>query len=82
MSIGLVNELARMEPFGYSNVEPVFGARGLEVVQPRIVGNNHLKMQLRQNGRKMDSIGFDFGSMLGSVEESGIDRRSICADDQ
>ena len=72
MSIGLVNELARMEPFGYSNVEPVFGARDLEVLQSRIVGNNHLKMQLRQNGRKMDSIGFDFGSMLGSVEESGM----------
>src|SRR5208337_3911725 len=36
MSIGLVNELARMEPFGYSNVEPVFGSRGLEVLQPRI----------------------------------------------
>ncbi len=72
MSIGLVNELARMEPFGYSNVEPVFGSRGLEVVQSRIVGNNHLKMQLRQKGRKMDSIGFDFGSMLGSVEKSGM----------
>ena len=42
------------------------------MLQPRIVGNNHLKMQLRQRGRKMDSIGFDFGSMLGSVEESGI----------
>ena len=72
MSTGLVDELARMEPFGYSNVEPVFGSRGLEVVQPRIVGNNHLKMQLRQKGRKMDSIGFDFGSMLGSVEQSGM----------
>lgn len=72
LSIGLVNELARMEPFGYSNVEPVFGSRGIEVVQSRIVGNNHLKMQLRQKGKKMDSIGFDFGSMLGSVEEGGI----------
>src|SRR5208337_3475350 len=37
MSIGLVEELARMEPFGYSNVEPVFGSRGLEVLQARIV---------------------------------------------
>ncbi len=72
MSIGLVEELARMEPFGYSNVEPVFGSRGLEVLQARIVGNNHLKMQLRQNGRKMDSIGFDFGDMLGSVGENGM----------
>ena len=72
MSIGLVNELERMEPFGYSNVEPVFGSRGLEVVQSRIVGNNHLKMQLRQKGRKMDSIGFDFGSMLDTVEKGDI----------
>ncbi len=72
ISTGLVDELARMEPFGYSNDEPVFGSRGLEVVQPRIVGNNHLKMRLRQNGSRIDSIGFDFGAMLGAVEESGM----------
>ncbi len=72
ISTALVDELARMEPFGYSNEEPVFGSRGLEVVQPRIVGNNHLKMRLRQSGRKIDSIGFDFGAMLGAVEDSGM----------
>ncbi|MBF0507164.1 MAG: single-stranded-DNA-specific exonuclease RecJ [Nitrospirae bacterium] len=72
ISIGLVEELARMEPFGYSNEEPLFGSKGLEVVQPRMVGNNHLKMRLRQSGRKIDSIGFDFGGMLGAVEESGM----------
>ncbi|MGD0283017.1 MAG: DHH family phosphoesterase [Dissulfurispiraceae bacterium] len=72
MSIVLIDELARLEPFGYSNDEPVFGSRGLEVVQPRIVGNNHLKMRLRQSGRKIDSIGFNFGAMLGEVEKSGM----------
>jgi single-stranded-DNA-specific exonuclease len=72
MSIGLIDELARLEPFGYSNDEPVFGSRGLEVVQPRIVGNNHLKMRLKQSGRKIDSIGFNFGAMLGDVEKSGM----------
>ncbi len=64
VSIELVEELARLEPFGCSNGEPVLGAKCLEVVQPRIVGSNHLKMQLRQNGRRVDSIGFGFGDML------------------
>lgn len=72
ISIGLVEELARMEPFGYSNEEPVFGSRGLEVVQPRIVGTRHLKMRLRQSGSKIDSIGFDFAPMMDAVEESGM----------
>jgi single-stranded-DNA-specific exonuclease len=73
ISVGLVDEIARMEPFGYSNAEPVFGSRGLEVLKPRIVGNRHLKMYLRQGGRKIDSIGFDFGSMLSSIEGCAID---------
>lgn len=72
ISIGLIDELARLEPFGYSNGEPLFGSRGLEVVQPRIVGNKHLKMHLKQSGRKIDSIGFDFGSMMGTVEKNGL----------
>lgn len=72
LSIGLIDELARLEPFGYSNGEPLFGSRGLEVVQPRIVGNKHLKMHLKQSGRKIDSIGFDFGSMMETVEKSGL----------
>ncbi|WP_333654344.1 single-stranded-DNA-specific exonuclease RecJ [Dissulfurispira sp.] len=72
ISIGLIDEIARLEPFGYGNDEPLFGARGLEVIQPRIVGNNHLKMHLRQNGRRIDSIGFDFGGLLNTVEDNAL----------
>jgi single-stranded-DNA-specific exonuclease len=60
----LIAEIARLEPFGCENEEPLFGARGLEVSQARIVGNNHLKMHLRQQGRGIDSIGFALGGML------------------
>lgn len=70
VSIALIDELARLEPFGYGNEEPVLGARNLEVLQPRIVGNNHLKMHLRQNGRRVDSIGFSFGGLLPHLEEN------------
>jgi len=64
----LIDELSRMEPFGFGNAEPLFGCRNLEPSKARIVGNKHLKMYLRQNGRGVDSIGFDFGSYLEMVE--------------
>lgn len=62
-----VREMTCLEPFGYGNEEPVFGAKRLEIVQSRIVGNNHLKMYLKQNGKGIDSIGFDLGGMLDEV---------------
>jgi single-stranded-DNA-specific exonuclease len=62
-----IREITCLEPFGYGNEEPVFGAKRLEIVQSRIVGNNHLKMYLKQNGKGIDSIGFDLGGMLDEV---------------
>jgi single-stranded-DNA-specific exonuclease len=72
LSIALIDELAQLEPFGCCNEEPVLGARGLEVLQPRVVGNKHLKMHLRQNGRKVDSIGFSMGDYLGNLDENSL----------
>ncbi len=67
VTMDLVREIARLEPFGCGNEEPVFGVKGAEMIQPRIVGNNHLKLHLRQNGRAVDSIGFDLGGVLNHV---------------
>ncbi len=72
ISVGLIDEISGLEPFGCCNEEPLFGAKGLEVVQPRIVGKNHLKMRLRQSGRRIDSIGFDFGGLLSSVTDNEL----------
>jgi single-stranded-DNA-specific exonuclease len=68
VNIKLVEEFSRLEPFGYGNDLPLLGAKGVEVINPRVVGNNHLKMYLRQNNSRMDSIGFDFGSYLDSID--------------
>ncbi|UCD36157.1 MAG: single-stranded-DNA-specific exonuclease RecJ [Nitrospiraceae bacterium] len=61
LNFNLVRELALLEPFGECNREPVFGAKGAEVVSHRIVGNNHLKIQLRQCNVRVDTIGFTMG---------------------
>lgn len=70
ISRGFVEEMAVLEPFGCGNPEPVLGARGLEAVKPRVVGSNHLKMKLKDSARAVDSIGFDMGGFLETIEHS------------
>lgn len=72
ISVALVDEIGRLEPFGYGNEEPLFGTKNLEVVQARVVGSNHLKLYLKQNSRSVDCIGFDMGSMIDDVQTAGI----------
>lgn len=68
VSVKLVDEFSKLEPFGCGNDVPLLGAKGVEVINPRVVGNNHLKMYLRQNHSRLDSIGFDFGTYLDSID--------------
>ncbi len=72
INLRLINEVASLEPFGYGNDEPLFGAKGLEVLQPKVVGNNYLKMHLKQNGCRLNCIGFEFGDMLNTVEDNAL----------
>lgn len=66
----LVKELEMLEPFGFGNSAPVLGTKGLKAVDPRVVGNNHLKLKLRSRSQVMDAIGFDMGGMCGVIEDS------------
>lgn len=72
ISLSLAEEISSLEPFGYGNEEPLLGAKGLQVIQPRIVREKHLKMYLRQNGTKIDSIGFDLGGALEKIDENSL----------
>lgn len=63
-----VRILKEFAPFGPNNMKPTFLARNLEVVgSPRIVGRNHLKFKVRQNGAVLDAIGFGLGELLPRV---------------
>jgi single-stranded-DNA-specific exonuclease len=67
-----VRILREFAPFGPANMRPTFLARGLEVTgSPRVVGKNHLRMKLRQNGSVFDAIGFGLGALLPKVNGTG-----------
>ncbi len=60
----LLKEFSLLEPFGYGNQEPLLGSKKIEIMNPRLVGKNHLKMRLRQGQQSIDAIGFDLGGLL------------------
>jgi single-stranded-DNA-specific exonuclease len=70
INFGLIGEFKSLEPYGYGNPEPLLGARGLEIVSPKIVGNNHLKMKLRHRSSIVEAIGFDMGEFLEKLDSS------------
>jgi single-stranded-DNA-specific exonuclease len=60
-----VRLLRLFAPFGPQNMRPVFLTRKLQVVgNPQIVGKNHLKFKVRQEGQVFDVIGFNLGSLF------------------
>ncbi|MBL7008729.1 MAG: hypothetical protein ISR76_07005, partial [Planctomycetes bacterium] len=51
LSSALVDQLARLAPFGEQNPEPVFLASGMTVASSRPIGDgSHLEMRLERNG--------------------------------
>lgn len=69
INFNFVRELSLLEPYGNSNKEPIFGAKGIEFSDHRIVGNNHLKMRSKQKNINIDTIGFSMGNLL---EQNGL----------
>ncbi len=64
INFSLVKELSLLEPYGNANREPLLGAKNIEIISRRTVGDNHLKMQLKQEGTAIDTIGFSMADKL------------------
>ncbi len=54
--LGIVNQMA---PFGPSNLQPVFVAKGVVIQKAFLLKNAHLKINVEQNGAVFDGIGFN-----------------------
>jgi single-stranded-DNA-specific exonuclease len=61
--------LGRFGPYGPGNPEPVVALSGVSARgYPRIVGEDHLKMLVARNGRTLDTIGFNMGSLMQEMD--------------
>lgn len=65
----LVQFLDRLSPFGIGNTEPLFVAENIQIAgAPMVVSRNHLKLNVRQNGREIECIGFGMGHLAGPIQ--------------
>ena len=62
-----------LAPFGSGNPEPVFCMKSQKLSNPRLVGVNHLRFSIMENGKIMNGIGFGFGSMFDASQDSPMD---------
>lgn len=63
------NVKEQMAPFGPQNMDPIFCSKNVQMVgYPRIVGENHLKISLKQdNSSIFDAIAFHFGHLEAEI---------------
>lgn len=54
-----INTLNRMEPFGPGNRKPIFMTKGVRIVYPRTLKEDHVKFLAEQNGQQRECIGFN-----------------------
>jgi len=62
----MILDLEKFSPFGSGNPEPAIAVRGVTVKSKQIVGGDHLKLFVEQDGRTLEAIGFRMGDL--SVE--------------
>ncbi|MEO0073821.1 MAG: single-stranded-DNA-specific exonuclease RecJ, partial [candidate division WOR-3 bacterium] len=75
----LLEALAKLEPFGPDNPEPVFATLGLEVVGcPQAVGRDHLKFRVRDGDTVVPAIAWGRSSALNSLQIGRKNHLDIC----
>ena len=65
----VIRYLEYFEPYGPKNPKPLFVSRNVEVVYPRLVGNQHqhLRFKAKQDGYIFDVIGFNMSEKFDKV---------------
>ncbi len=68
----LLRFLRHFGPFGAGNPSPVLATRAVRVLgRPKVVGENHLKLELTQGGARLHAIGFRMADRLPAL--AGVD---------
>jgi single-stranded-DNA-specific exonuclease len=66
-------EVQRLGPFGMSNAEPVFAARGVRLAQPPLLlKEKHVKLRVMQGSRAFDALGWRMAERLQGLQAGAM----------
>jgi single-stranded-DNA-specific exonuclease len=74
LTMGLLKEIDRLEPYGSENSRPIFLAGDLEIQgQPRRMGGGerHMSFRVRQNGTTLRAVAFGMGERFDELMSDG-----------
>ena len=72
VTLRLMEELKRLEPFGMGNREPLFLTRGARLTRLRRIGDgSHLAMAVEEGGTTFPGVWFRAGDRIDDLREAG-----------
>lgn len=72
LGLGLLDELARFEPFGQGNPRPLFASYGLQIKsKPAILGRDTLKLWVSDGRATYPAVGFGMADCFDLVNSAG-----------
>ncbi len=72
--MGTIGQLELLEPFGIGNPKPRLLLRKVEVEEARAMGKEgrHLRLTLRQQGKRLEAVGFGDGGIAGRLSSGAV----------
>lgn len=69
LTLDLVDKLSKLAPYGAGNAEPRFVLTGVKIVQPRVVGENHVSFFIQDTSGGSSIKGIAFRAMDSALGE-------------
>ncbi len=64
--------LKLLAPYGPQNMRPIFVTRNIEILgDVGVLGNNHLKLKVKNDGIVIDAIAYNFGKLKNEIKPYG-----------
>lgn len=75
ISMEFLDAIAKLEPYGMGNPEPVFATESVSILELRKLGKeqNHLKMKVESDGKVFDAIAFGMADKIDISEGDTVD---------
>jgi single-stranded-DNA-specific exonuclease len=72
ITFDLMESIKLLEPYGHGNPAPVFYTDADQFQLPKIVGKQHLKFYLEQNGRMIEGIGVGLAPRIHELQKTPL----------